>query len=82
MGIVQRGGGGEGVMKLRHDGNGDAVSPPSVPFFFLFSLCFPPEKKGGGRPTGPPTPTKSEELLKLLINYLRSIYALGPFAAA
>ena len=52
-------------MKLGHDGNGDVVSPPSVPFSSLFSLfdfCVSRQmKKGGGRPTGPPNggPQKS-----------------------
>jgi len=58
MGIVRYGGGEEGAMKLGHDGNGEVVSRPSVPFsslFLLFYLSFPPEEKKGGRPTGPPS---------------------------
>jgi hypothetical protein len=45
-------------MKLGHDRNGDAVSPPSVPFSSLFLLfdfrVSRQKKKRGGRPIGPP----------------------------
>ena len=44
-------------MKLGHDGNGNAVSPPSVLFSSLFFalqfVSFPLDEKKGGRPTGP-----------------------------